>query len=581
MNPKRNADGPGTKRISRRNLLRIGAKASGLLIGGSLLKLPSVDASASEAHTLLKNGLIADGAGQKGFTGNLLIKGRRIEEVSQAPIAVNCPTLDCTGKVVAPGFIDAHSHMDWILPLQGHEELKSPFIAQGCTTFVAGNCGYGVAGFRRSSKYKKQLTPGLFPDSQMPWDTMAEYYTHLRSSGMSHNLANMAGHGTIRASMRGQDPSPLTGEEVQELLALLEQAMDEGAAGVSLGLQYAPGLFAPIDEIRRVAQLVKNKDKVLTVHGRAYSWLSAEYEFNPSGPPHNLLALKEMIGVARQTGVRLQYSHLMFAGTNSHDTYRQCLDAIDAAIAEGLDVQTDSYPYHCGNSVLSVILPKWFRENLPDNYRNPETLKRLEAELSALSLLVGLSYTDIQITSAGHPDLKQYDGMFLSEIAQKRGGSPFETFVEFAEKSGERDTRVLLHKYSNMDIVDALMQHPACLFMTDAIPGKENRNPAAYGAFPLFLQYGRERKRISLEQAVRKMTGATADRFHLKDRGYLKKGSAADITVFDWTTVKDNSTSSEFSQAPTGIEAVFINGRQVLQDGRVDGGAQAGQLLPI
>jgi N-acyl-D-aspartate/D-glutamate deacylase len=356
--------------------------------------------------------------------------------------------------------------------------------------------------------------------------------------------------------------------------------MDEGAIGVSLGLQYAPGLFAPMDEIKRVAQLAKSKDKILTVHGRAYSILSAEYPINPFGPPHNLLALREMIGVARETGVRLQYSHLMFAGTKSHGTYQQCLAAIDAAIAGGIDVQTDSYPYHCGNSILGVIMPKWFREKLPDNYHNPEALKRLETELLALSTFVGLSYADIQITSAGHPDLKPYEGMFLSEIAAKRGTPPFETFVEFAEKSGQRDTRVLLHKYSNMDIIDALMGHPACLFMTDAVPGKENRNPAAYGTFPLFLQYARDRKRISLEQAVRKMTGATADRFRLKDRGCLKKGMAADVTVFDWLAIKDNTTLTGFDNAPTGIEAVFINGKQVLHDGKVDGQAHAGQLLP-
>ena len=570
-----------TRHISRRKLLGLGVKASGLLMGGSLVKSAAVAAVDSEPRMLLKNGLIVDGEGKKAFTGNVLIKGAVIEDVSEGPVNVECPALDCTGKVIAPGFIDAHSHMDWILPLQGHDELKSPFIAQGCTTFVAGNCGFGIAGFRKPSEYKKQLTPGLFPSSELTWDTMAEYYAHLRSIGSSHNLANFAGHGTIRASMRGLNPSPLTGDEMKELLFLLEQAMEEGAAGVSLGLQYAPGIFATTDEIKGVAQLVKKKDKVLAVHGRAYSSLSSEYEIKLIGPPHNLLALQEMIGVARQTGVSLQYSHLMFAGTSSHKTYKQCLDAIDAAIAEGIDIKTDSYPYHCGNSVLSVLMPKWFRENLPDNYHNPEALKRLETELMALSSLVGLGYADIQITSAGHPDLSRYDGMFLSEIAAARGTTPFKTYIEFAEKSGTRDTRVLLHSYSNMEIIDALMQHPACLFMTDALPGKENRNPAPYGAFPLFLQYARERKLIPLEQAIRKMTGATADRFHLKNRGYLKKGMAADVTVFDWASVKDNTTVAEFDRAPTGIETVFMNGKCVLRDGKVDSQAHAGQVLSI
>jgi N-acyl-D-amino-acid deacylase len=123
------------------------------------------------------------------------------------------------------------------------------------------------------------------------------------------------------------------------------------------------------------------------------------------------------------------------------------------------------------------------------------------------------------------------------------------------------------------------MQYPACLFMTDALPGKENRNPASYGTFPLFLQYARDRNRLSLEQAIRKMTGATADRFRLKERGYLRKGMAADVTVFDWRTVKDNTNPTEFDRFPTGIEAVFMNGKQVLQDGKVNAQALAGQPL--
>jgi N-acyl-D-amino-acid deacylase len=579
MKSEKNTVSLGAKRISRRNLLRLAAAASGLTVGGSLLKRATVEAAGSEPCTLLKNGLIVDGTGKNSFAGNLLIKGGRIEEVSQSPISIDCPALDCAGKVVAPGFIDAHSHMDWILPLPGCDELKLPFIAQGCTTFVGGNCGFGVAGFRKSSTHKKEITPGLFPDAEMRWDTMAEYYEHLRGAGMTHNLANFAGHGTIRVSIRGMDPSPLTEDEMKELLALLEKAMDEGAIGVSFGLQYAPGLFAAMDEIKRVAQLVKSKEKILAVHGRAYSILSAEYPLDLFGPPHNLLALNDMVGIARETGVRLQYSHLMFAGTKSHTTYSQCLAAIDAAIADGIDVQTDSYPYHCGNSILGVIIPKWFREKLPDSYHDPEALKRLETEIAMLSMMVGLSYSDIQITSVTHPDFTQYEGMFLSDIAQKRGSSPFAAFIEIAEKSGERDTRVLLHNYSNMEIIDALMQHPACLFMTDALPGKANRNPASCGTFPLFLQYARDRKRISMEQAVRKMTGATADRFCLKDRGYLRKGMAADVTVFDWRAVRDNATTTEFDKFPTGIEAVFMNGIHVMQNGKLNGEVRAGQIV--
>lgn len=528
---------------------------------------------------LLSNGFLMDGSGKPGFTGQVLIQDGRIAEVSESPIPTGAPVLDCTGKVIAPGFIDAHSHMDWMLPLDGQDDLKLPFLAQGCTSFVGGNCGFGVAGYRKQTAFRHVLKPGLFLGEVGAWDTVADYRDHLRASGPTHNLALFAGHGTTRISMRGMDPSPLSREEMKELLALLEQAMDEGAIGVSLGLQYAPGLFATKEEISQVARLVQRKDKVLAVHGRAYSVLSAEYAPNPFGTPHNLRALQEAIAVARDTGVRLQYSHLIFAGTQTHPICAQCLDAIDAARTEGLDIGTDSYPYHCGNSILGVILPKWFRERLPGSYGNLLDRARLRFEFAALTRLVGLSYPDIQVTAVTHPEFKPYEGMFLSEIAHKRKQSPFDCYLELAEKSGEQETNVLLHNYSTLEIIDALMQHPACLFMTDALPGVENRNPATYGSFPRFLQYARERKKIALEEAVRKMTGATADRFGLTDRGYIRKGMAADITVFDRENIRDNTTNEAYDRNPTGIDAVFVNGQPAVWNGTLNRTVRAGQFL--
>jgi N-acyl-D-amino-acid deacylase len=568
-----------TGKTSRRGFLKIGAQASGLILGHKMLKFSTVEASVSEPGTLLKNGLIVDGTGKKGEVGNLLIRGTKIEEVSPGPISVDCETIDCTGKVIAPGFIDVHSHMDWVLPIEGREDMKSPFTAQGCTTFVAGNCGYGAAGFRKNSRHKSRIKPVLFGGSELGWDTMEEYFAHLRKVGLSHNLVTMAGHGTIRASIRGFDPSSPDDEEMKELLALVEAAMDQGAWGASFGLQYAPGIFAKADEVEQIARLTAKKGKIVTVHGRAYSSVSGAYEIKKGGTPHNVLALQQMIDVAKATGVRLQYSHLMFAGTASHQTYEQCLEVLDKARADGVDVMIDTYPYHCGTSVISVVIPPWFLANVPANYRDEKALKRLEAELNFMSMALGFGYDDIQLTNAQHPDLNEYTGLFLAEIADKRGMKPFDVAIEIAEKSGGI-ARVLNHKYSNMEIIEALMKYDGCLFMTDATPAPEGvQNPAAFGSFPLLLQYARDRKLLSLEEAVRKMTGANAERVNLKDRGFLKKGLAADITVFDWNAVKDNNTVTDTDNAPTGIETVFINGRRVKKNGKVDGSITAGEVL--
>jgi len=530
-------------------------------------------------RVLLQNGLIVDGTGSTAFYGDLLIHGDRIERVTPKAVVFSGTTIDCTGKVIAPGFIDMHSHMDWVLPIKGHSELKTPFTAQGVATFVAGNCGFGVAGFKRNSPFKNMLearTVGLY---NLQWDTMAEYFSYLRQNGISHNLVNLAGHGTTRTSIRGFDPKPLYHDEMREMTYLLKEAMEQGAYGVSLGLQYEPGVFATMDELKQIADLVKRKDKILTVHMKAYSSLSGTYPLKIFGRPHNLLAIEDMLTLARETGVRLQLSHLIFVGSRTWKNYGEALELVDRARREGIDVKFDTYVYHCGTSIINVFMPEWFLADVPEAYNRRWSLFKLNMQLQLIKDLLGFGFEEIQITNANHPDLNQYNGMFLPEIAKKRGMGEFENFIDFARKSEGR-ARVLNHRYSNLEIVTALMQHPAALYMTDATPFPEGvQNPAAYGNFPRFLQYARDYRLLSLEEAVYKMTGASAERFQIKDRGVLKEGNFADITIFDWKKIKDNNTAEITNRTPSGIEAVFINGRQVLRTGKADSEALPGMVL--
>lgn len=529
-------------------------------------------------YALLKNGLIVDGTGNPGFRGDLLIKDDKIEDISSHPIGIECDTLDCSHLVIAPGFIDLHSHMDWVLPIEGRAGLGTPFIDQGCTTMVTGNCGFSPAGFRPGSDLDN--ITGLNGDRgfRMDWDSMTDYFRHLERIGLSHNVVQLVGHGTTRTSMRGLNPMPLDREEMKELLLLLEEAMDQGAAGVSFGLGYEPGIFATQDEIRGIAELTKKKEKVMTVHGRAYSIFSGAYPLD-SGIPHNLMALREMIDVARDTGVRLQYSHLMFAGSQSHPTYRQCLEELDLAIEQGVDVMTDTYPYHCGLSVINVFLPAWFLSDIPANYHNRDAGIRLEQELAAMSAFVGFGFDDIQLAHAGCADLNMYNGMFVDRIAEQMDIKPHQALLEISRLTQGR-ARVLNHNYSTMEIVDTLMAHPLCLFMSDSLVSPEGvQNPASYGTFPLFLQYARNRGAVSMARAVNKMTGASAERLNLKDRGVLRTGWAADITVFDWENVQDNNNTAETDRAPTGIEHVFINGRAARKHGRTDDSIRAGVVV--
>jgi len=509
----------------------------------------------------------------------LLINGDKIEHVS--PQGINFPgkTIDCTDKVVAPGFIDMHSHMDWVLPVQGHPELKSPFTAQGVTSFVGGNCGFAIAGFRKDSQFKTKLENRAMGLYHLEWNTMGEYFDHLQRQGISHNLINLAGYGTTRTSMRGFKPTPLDTGERKELLYLLEEALDQGAYGVSFGLQYEPGVFATLDEMKEVAELVKKKDKVITVHMKAYSSLSPTYPLKPFGRPHNLLAIEDMLNLAKETGVKMQLSHLIFVGAKTWKTCEEALGLIDKAIGEGVDVKFDTYAYHCGTSIINVFFPEWFLAEIPEAYESKWKLFRLRAEMELIVRLLGFGYEDIQITNAKHPELNKYNGMFLKDSAKERGMSQFENFIDFAKKS-KGVARVLNHRYSNLDNIKEMMKHPASLYMTDATPTLEGvQNPGAYGNFPRFLQFARDFGIQSMEEAVHKMTGASAERFNVKERGVLRNGYAADITVFDWKMVKDNNTDEKTNMTPSGIEHVFMNGKQVLAENKMSASFNEGKVL--
>ncbi len=529
--------------------------------------------------TLLKNGLIVDGTGSKAYPGDLLIKGENIEAVTPGEIEFNGRTVDCSGEVIAPGFIDMHSHMDWVLPAEGYHELKTPFTQQGITTFVTGNCGFGVAGFRKNSKFRNMLetrTSGLYP---LSWNTMEEYFSVLNRQGISHNMANLVGHGTTRASLRGYDASPLSDAEMEEMLMLFEEAMDQGAYGVSFGLQYEPGVFATLPEMKKIAELVKRKNKLITVHAKAYSSLSGTYPLELFGTPHNLLAIEDMLNLARETGVKLQLSHLIFVGERTWKTFDKAMEMIDAAIAEGLDIKFDTYAYHCGSSIINVFMPEWFLAEVPEAFESTTSLLRLRAEITLIEKLLGFGYQDIQITNAGHPELNKFNGMFLTDIAEERDMGQFENFVDFARQTNGK-ARVLNHRYSNEEQVKAMMQHPASLFQTDVEVAREGvQNPAAFGNFPRFLQYARDDRLLSLEAVIHKMTGAAAEQFAIKDRGALQKNMAADITVFNWEKVRDNNTKEKTDQKPTGIEYVFINGQPALADDHLDVSILPGKIL--
>ncbi|MCX7678853.1 MAG: hypothetical protein N2316_06505 [Spirochaetes bacterium] len=555
---------------------------------------PTMNVSYLPTRMLLKNGIIVDGSGALPYIGDVMIRGTEIEIVTPKEIRFRGTTIDCTDKIIAPGFIDCHSHLDWVLPLDAHPELKIPFLEQGITTAVTGNCGYGVAGFAPNSRYLamiKNVGKGFFgSDSSVENDnfvkriavslpSMRQYFDYCKRHGIPLNMVNLAGHGTTRMSLRGYESNPLTRDEMNTLLYLLEQAMDEGAYGVSFGLQYEPGIYASNDEIGEICKLVKKKGKIVTCHLKAYSALSATYPLTPFGTPHNIIAINEMLNIAKQADVRLQLSHLIFVGTKTWKTLPDALDIIDRAIDSGIDVMFDTYAYHCGTSIINVFFPGWFLAQTPQIYEDRVALLKLRAQLELIVLLLGFGYNDIQIINANNPELAKFNGKFLKDIAKERGLSQYENFIDFAKKSNGR-ARVLNHRYSSFQNVMDLMKHRASLFMTDATPYSQgSQNPAAFGNYPRFFEIARDYNLLAPHELIRKMTGAIADRYKIVKRGYLREGYMADIAIVDWKNIKDNNTLYQTNQRPSGIDYVFINGKKVVEKGCATGVLDAGMVL--
>lgn len=528
---------------------------------------------------LLHNGTIVDGSGEPGFRGALWIEDGRIEAVSRGPIEREGPQMDCTGLVVAPGFIDAHSHNDWIITTDDADRLLAPFTEQGVTTHVAGNCGFAPAGFRRGTAHADRLSVFSERNFAIEWTTMTEWFATLAQRGMLQNLVMQAGHGTARASMRGFDGSPLTDAERDELHELLAGAMDEGAVGVSFGLGYEPGIYADDEEVRAIARLVRERDKIVTVHLRAYSWMAPGYPGSPWPTPHSLQAIDDMVAVARETGVRLQLSHMVFVGLKSWRTFDRAIQRIDSAIDEGLDIAFDTYPYHLGMTVFNALFPPWFLRGAPATYDSTRARAALYLMVTAMQRMLGFQFDHVQLAMAASEEFEAHEGQFFDEIARARDASPFATMIECLRHGNGQDV-IFNHNYSDDAMVEAMIRHPAALFQTDAtVFPRGAQNPAAYGTFPRFLELCRDRQLLSLEQAVHKMTGATAARFGLQDRGVLCEGAAADVVVFDPDAVRDPQATGQTGLRPEGIEAVFVNGERSLSGGVCDPSVRAGVVV--
>ena len=537
---------------------------------------------------LLKNGWIIDGTGKKSFSGHVLISRDRIESILETQELPEADmVIDVTGKIISPGFIDMHSHADWVLPGEDHDLAMQCIPEQGITTTIGGNCGFSPAPI---SENMRQLlnTPHFELMNDRPldycWDSFEQYLDHVEQARPIVNTAHQVGHASLRLGAADLHRRLLSEKETGTCLKNLEQCFEQGACALSFGLGYEPGMYAPIEELEAFCRVAASADKPVTVHLKALSRMSPTY------PPyyfksHNVRALKEMIAIARKTGVRLQVSHLIFVGRNTWSTAGQCIRMIENERARGMDIKFDAFPYTFGNTTINAFLPSWFLGRLPQAYVSRWAKKVLRAELALGFKLVGFSFQDFQIMDARVDKWKDLNGYRVTEIAREWGMSPFDAVLKLSEES-QGQTVVLFHSYSGEPgkeaVLENVLKNELCLFETDAFTRYRGYpNPAAVGTFPKILgQYVRDRRLISMENAIQRMTGLSAERFGIKDRGVLAAGKKADVVVFDPETISETPAKDNLPAGrPKGIRHVFINGRHVVENGEYISGVRAGEVI--
>ena len=513
---------------------------------------------------LFKGALIYDGTGSDAFKGDVLVDDDKIIKVEkEIHPEDDWEIIELEGLSLSSGFIDAHSHNDWFAIKNDTKKYFEPFIRQGITSFVTGNCGLSAVGFQAESNHIDMVGGGLFSytDTTGVYPTVSEFFSAI-DRNTPCNIAVLAGHCTARTSVAGYENRQLTADERVKMLDLMENALKEGACGLSLGLMYEPGIYAGIDELKDVARLCEKYGRPMTVHPRACSAVSMTYPL--LGRPHLLRALDELVEIASGTQMKLHYSHAIFVGRRSFRCKDELISILHDLRDKGVDIGFDIYSELLGVSVITVVLPAWYQALSSAKKRHWFNKLKLNLLIRATIILLGFGWDDIQIAYIG-PGHEQYEGKSVAQIAKEVGKSCLDAYLDLCEMSGFKG-RINMGPYSTPEIVSELSKDDRCLYMTDAwVEDHGIQNPAIYDCFPKFLKYSLNGTGDTMPETIKKMTGAVADRFSIKNRGKIKPGYYADITVFDENKIRGGLEDMNQS---FGIEQVYINGVKVL-DGDV------------
>lgn len=515
---------------------------------------------------LIKNGLIVDGSGGVGFKTNLLTNGATIEKIGDIPDAPDAEIIDATGLVVAPGFIDTHTHSD--LEILINPEIL-PKVMQGVTTEVLGQDGISMAPLpvEYISPWRKNLA-GLDGDSDdINWEykTTEGYLKMIEQAGPGLNECYLVPHGNIRMEGVGLDNRQPTPEEMEKMREITRREMRAGAVGLSTGLIYMPCAYSELDELIELCKIVAEFDGIFVIHQR-------------SEADDILSSMEEVIKIGRGSGVKIHYSHFKVCGNKNQSKADQIIGLLEKAEEEGIRVSFDQYPYTAGSTMMGVILPPWVHDGgtdkLVERLGDPALRKRMIHDIQngipGWDNFVDFAGLDkIFVTSVKNQENRDAVGLSLVQLGSLRGKDPYNAVFDLLEQ--EENAVGMVNFWGSEENVKRFMKRPEMNVCTDGLLGGKP-HPRVFGAFARVLgKYVREDKALTLEEAVFKMTKKAAESFGITRRGELKEGYFADICIFNPDTVIDKGTFENPIQYPEGIEYVIIGGDIVVKGGEHTG----------
>ena len=520
---------------------------------------------------VIGGGRVADGSGEPLYTADIGVAGERIVRVGKIDRDEGRTRIDATGLIVAPGFVDAHTHSDITILVDPRAESA---VRQGVTTQVFPNCGMGLAPAVGDAQADIAERVGRF-GIEVDWKTVGEYFDRVRSVDPAVNVVPMVAQGTVRMAVMGFSQAEPTPAQLEAMRDHVREAMRSGARGMCSGLRYVPGGYASRGELIELARIVGEYGGVYASHIRSEGDNGDWFD-----------AIDEALSIGHGAGVRVQISHLKALGADVWGKSGRALAAIEKAREQGVDVLGDQYPYDATSSTLFVLFPQWCQEGGVEAFLSRTADAALRADIeSAFSKSLALRGGGDRMTVSEYGPDPLLEGKTLARIAGERREGVFETALSMLETSNGRVSMVF-HTLERDDI-ERIFVNPLVMVASDGsavaphgrLAADYYPHPRNYGCFPKVLgDFVRGRKLLPVGEAVRKMTSLPAEHFGLEQRGRIRPGWYADLTIFDPGTVADQATFENPREFPAGIPYVIVNGRLVVEQGSHTG-SRPGKVL--